>query len=172
VSERRRLKQRNASVVGIADQPKVRLAVTKSFSVGLDVHARSVLGCALDGETGEIVEHRMTPMHAEIIEWVQSFPGPVGAVYEAGPTGFGLARAFSAAGIDCQVLAPSKLIRPSGDGVKTDARIQHRARRLPVSQAVDACHCVVGRSRAYGRQNNRWPRPIWRVSVTIKDRTG
>jgi len=40
--------------------------------------------------------------------------------YEAGPTGFGLARAFSAAGIRCEVAAPSKLQRPSGHRVKTD----------------------------------------------------
>ena len=37
-----------------------------------------------------------------------------------GPTGFGLARFLTAAGIDCQVAAPSKLQRPVGDRVKTD----------------------------------------------------
>ncbi len=42
--------------------------------------------------------------------------------YEAGPTGFGLYRALSAAGIRCEVAAPSKLARPAGDRVKTDAR--------------------------------------------------
>lgn len=42
--------------------------------------------------------------------------------YEAGPTGFGLARALDAAGIWCQVAAPSKLIRPGGDRIKTDTR--------------------------------------------------
>lgn len=33
--------------------------------------------------------------------------------YEAGPTGFGLSQALSAAGIRCEVVAPSKLQRPS-----------------------------------------------------------
>lgn len=42
--------------------------------------------------------------------------------YEAGPTGFGLARALADAGIRCEVAAPSKINRPSGDRVKTDAR--------------------------------------------------
>src|SRR5215218_3255053 len=88
-------------------------------SVGLDVHARSVRGCALDGETGEVLERRLTPDHNEIAGWIQSLPGPVSAVYEAGPTGFGLARALTAAGIECVVAAPSKLIRPPGDRVKT-----------------------------------------------------
>ncbi len=49
-------------------------------------------------------------------------PGPVAATYEAGPTGFGLYRAITAAGIRCEVAAPSKLTRPAGDRVKTDAK--------------------------------------------------
>jgi transposase len=44
-------------------------------SVGLDVHARSVVGCGLDGETGEVFERRLTPDHREILEWLQSLPG-------------------------------------------------------------------------------------------------
>lgn len=111
--------------------------IRQRTSVGLDVHARSVFGCALDGETGELIERRMTPAHGEIIGWVQSLPGPVSVVYEAGPTGFGLARALCVAGIDCQVLAPSKLIRPSGDRVKTDARdARHLARLVHLGEVV------------------------------------
>jgi hypothetical protein len=45
---------------------------------------------------------------------------PVAVAYEAGPTGFGLARFLTGEGIDCQVAAPSKLQRPRGDRVKTD----------------------------------------------------
>ena len=37
---------------------------------------------------------------------------------EAGPTGFGLARFLAAEGIECQVGAPSKLQRPSGDRIR------------------------------------------------------
>jgi transposase len=51
--------------------------------------------------------------------------------YEAGPTGFGLCRWLTAAGIGCEVAAPSKLQRPSGDRVKTDAKDAiHLARLL------------------------------------------
>ena len=91
-------------------------------SVGLDVHARSVVACALVSETGEVVEHRLCPDHREILEWIGALPQPVAVTYEAGPTGFGLARALTGAGIDCVVAAPSKLIRPCGDRVKTDTR--------------------------------------------------
>ena len=61
-------------------------------SVGLDVHARSVVACRLDGQTGELFERRLTPDYGETGSWVRSLPGPVAVTYEAGPTGFGLAR--------------------------------------------------------------------------------
>ena len=91
-------------------------------SVGLDVHARSVVAAAIDGRSGEVFRARLTPSHAEVIEWVGKLPGPCAVVYEAGPTGFGLARALSGAGLRCEVAASSKLLRPAGDRVKTDAR--------------------------------------------------
>jgi transposase len=57
--------------------------------------------------------------------------------YEAGPTGFGLARALTEAGIDCRVAAPSKLQCPAGDRVKTDARdAAHLTRLLHLGQNV------------------------------------
>ena len=68
-----------------------------------------------------------------MIGWLRSLPTPVKVTYEAGPTGFGLARALQAAGIDCLVAAPSRLLRPSGDRVKTDAKdALHLARLLAV----------------------------------------
>ena len=40
-------------------------------SVGLDVHARSVVACGMDGETGEVFERRLTPHHGEILAWIR-----------------------------------------------------------------------------------------------------
>ena len=109
--------------------------IRQRTSVGLDVHARSVLGCALDGDTGEVFQQRLSPDHGEIVAWLGDLPGPVAVADEAGPTGFGLARALAAAGITCEVAAPSKLIRPTGDRVKTDARdAAHLARLLHLGQ--------------------------------------
>ncbi|ELT45956.1 IS110 family transposase [Arthrobacter nitrophenolicus] len=106
-------------------------------SVGLDVHARTVVSCALDAQTGEIILHRMTPDHGEILAWILSLPSPVRVVYEAGPTGFGLARFLLASGIDTVVAAPSKLQRPSGDRVKTDAKdALHLARLLKLGEVT------------------------------------
>jgi transposase len=104
-------------------------------SVGLDVHARSVAAAAIDGVTGELVQARLTPSAEEIRRWVQGLPGPVAVTYEAGPTGFGLYRSLTAAGIRCQVAAPSKLQRPVGDRVKTDAKdAVHLARLLRLDE--------------------------------------
>jgi transposase len=65
----------------------------------------------------------------------RSLPGPVQVAYEAGPTGFGLARALQAAGVGCVVVAPSKLERPPGDRVKTDRRDAERlVRLLPIGE--------------------------------------
>jgi transposase len=99
-------------------------------SVGLDVHARSVVACGLDGRTGQLFERRLTPDHGDIESWIRSLPGPVAVTYEAGPTGFGLARYLTGHGIGCVVAAPSKLQRPCGDRVKTDLRDARQLARL------------------------------------------
>ena len=52
------------------------------------------------------------------------------AVYEAGPTGFGLAREARARGIDVRVVAPGSIPKGSGDRVKTDRRDAIRLVRL------------------------------------------
>jgi transposase len=57
-----------------------------------------------------------------VIGWLKALPGPVHACYEAGPTGFGVQRAASAAGIRMEVVAPSKTPRAAGDRVKTDRK--------------------------------------------------
>ncbi len=108
---------------------------TERTSVGLDVHARSVAAAAIDGVTGELFQTTLTPAHDHIRSWVSQLPGPVAVTYEAGPTGFGLHRALTAAGIRCQVAAPSKLQKPAGDRVKTDAKdAVHLARLLRMDE--------------------------------------
>ena len=95
---------------------------TERTSVGLDVHARSVVATAIDTTTGELFKERLIPSNEIVLGWLARLPGPVAVAYEAGPTGFGLARALANAGVRCEVAAPSKLSRPGGDRVKTDAR--------------------------------------------------
>ncbi|MDP3968730.1 MAG: IS110 family transposase [Nocardioides sp.] len=99
------------------------------------MHARSVAAAAIDSVTGELFQAKLTPSHEHIKSWVQGLPGPVAVTYEAGPTGFDLCRALEAAGIRCQVAAPSKLQKPSGDRAKTDAKDAiHLARLLRLDE--------------------------------------
>ena len=108
---------------------------TERTSVGLDVHARSVAAAAIDGVTGELVQAKLSPSHEHIRSWIEDLRGSVAVAYEAGPTGFGLHRHLSAAGIRCVVAAPSKLQKPSGDRVKTDAKDAiHLARLLRLDE--------------------------------------
>jgi len=113
------------------------MSVEERTHVGLDVHAHAVVGAALDAETGELVRRRLGSSPAEVLAWIRSLPGPVAAAYEAGPTGFTLARTLRAAGVRCEVLAPSKLQRPVGERVKTDARdALHIAKLLKLDEIV------------------------------------
>jgi transposase len=105
--------------------------------VGLDVHARSVAAAAIDDDTGTVVQSRLTPSFEHIRLWLAERAAPVAVTYEAGPTGFGLYRQLTAAGIRCEVAAPSKLQRPAGDRVKTDAKdALHLARLLRLDEIV------------------------------------
>jgi transposase len=98
--------------------------------VGLDVHAAQTHAAVLDVSTGELrgAKLRMAPI--DVVDFLAGLPGPVQAVYEAGPTGFGLAREARLRGIDVQVVAAGKVPRASGDRVKTDKRDAERLARL------------------------------------------
>ena len=110
--------------------------IVQGTSVGLDVHALSVVAHAIDEETGKIARARLCPDHGEVLGWLHRLRGPVRVTYEAGPTGFGLARAINnSAGMECLVAAPSKLQRPAGDRIKTDAKdAAHLARLLRLGE--------------------------------------
>jgi transposase len=96
----------------------------------LDVHARKIVAGVLDAGSGELRCWQAPMLPVETVEWLRRFPGPVRVAYEAGPTGYGLARACVAAGIACTVAAPSKIPRAAGDKVKTDRRDAERLARL------------------------------------------
>jgi transposase len=98
--------------------------------VGLDVHARGMVAGVLDAASGELRVLRVPPRSEEAVAWLETLPRPVRVAYEAGPTGYGLARACAQAGIACTVAAPSKIPRASGDRVKTDRRDAERLARL------------------------------------------
>ncbi len=83
--------------------------------VGLGVHARAVVAGVIDQGSGEVRSLRVAAGSEATVAWLQTLPAPVRVVYEAGPTGYGLARACAQVGISCVVAAPSR-IRPAADG--------------------------------------------------------
>jgi transposase len=103
--------------------------------VGLDVHATKVVAAVLDAESGELKCFRMSGEVAAVAAFCAGLPKPVRAAYEAGPTGYGLARELAKRRVQCVVAAPSKIPRASGDRVKTDRRdAEHLVRLLAAGQ--------------------------------------
>jgi transposase len=114
------------------------MAKVRSWA-GLDVHACSMLAVTIDGESGELRSRRLSGTTSEVVEFSCSLPGPTRVAYEAGPTGYGLARGLEAAGVGCVVAAPGKIERPAADKVKTDQRDAERVLRLLM---IDGLHPV------------------------------
>lgn len=94
----------------------------KTTFIGLDVHAKTVTAAALNADTGEIDQATMPADNSTVISWVKAHGDDIAVTYEAGPTGYGLARELAGQNIACLVAAPSKLLRAPGDRVKTDQR--------------------------------------------------
>ena len=90
------------------------------FSIGIDVHKRSyhVAMRRADGKAATWV----CPADPQgFVEQIRRLPIHVSAVaYEAGPTGFGLARTLRSEGIETLMAAPSRIPRAVTTGAKTD----------------------------------------------------
>ena len=99
--------------------------------VGLDVHASRTAVAVLDTATGELVKRTQLGRPHEVMELLEGLRGPVRAVYEAGPTGYGLARR-SRPGLEISVCAPGDIAVGGGAGSrqKTDARDALKLARL------------------------------------------
>jgi transposase len=98
--------------------------------VGLDVHAAQTHAAVLDTLTGELRVKRLVCPPLEVVPFLEGLGPGVRAVYEAGPTGFGLVRVARERGIDLEVVAPGSIPKGSGDRVKTDRRDAARLARL------------------------------------------
>jgi transposase len=112
----------------ILEEPAMAKAKTL---VGLDVHATKIVAAVLDAETGQLQTFSIDGDAASAAGFCAGLPRPVRVAYEAGPTGYGLARELAKRRVECVVAAPSKIPRASGDRVKTDRRdAEHLVRLL------------------------------------------
>ncbi len=76
------------------------MAVKAMTLVGLDVHARQTHAAIVDLSSGELRVSKLRMAPVEVVGFLEGLGPGVRAVYEAGPTGFGLARAGRERGID------------------------------------------------------------------------
>lgn len=114
------------------------MAQVRSWA-GLDVHRAFVVAAIMDRGSGELRVWRLPGETSDVVAFCAGLPGPVRVAYEAGPTGFALARALTVAGVQCVIAAPGKIERPSSDRVKTDQRDAERLLRLLM---IDGLHAV------------------------------
>src|SRR3954453_11314515 len=98
--------------------------------VGLDVHAHTSTVAVFDDVTGEVMTRRVNGRPLEVLDVLHQLPRPLRAVYEAGPTGYGLVRRARMEGIEMAVCSPGNIDRRGGDRVKTDKRDAIRLARL------------------------------------------
>ncbi|HTR69449.1 MAG TPA: IS110 family transposase [Mycobacteriales bacterium] len=103
--------------------------------LGLDVHKDSITVGVLEPDAQAAVMTRLSSDDDAVRRLVGKFADKkrLKVCYEAGPTGFTLARTLRGWGVDCEVIAPSRIPKQSGDRVKTDKRdaatlaVLHRA---------------------------------------------
>src|SRR4051812_46003475 len=113
-------KARRLSVVRNSSDA-LRLDQGEAVHVGVDVHKATYHVAVFSGSRG-LLATWVQPARPELLI---ARLGPIkeqvaGVVYEAGPTGFGLARRLRAAGLPAQVIATSKVLAPVGQEAKCD----------------------------------------------------
>jgi transposase len=97
----------------------------KTLFVGLDVHKDSIVVAVAEAGRGPARVVATVAFEWKALRKVLEKLGPKSAIaccYEAGPTGYGLARTLRALGWDCDVIAPSLVPKKCGERIKTDRR--------------------------------------------------
>lgn len=95
--------------------------------IGLDVHKKSIsIGIADGGRDGEVryygkIDNDMNQLD-KVIRKLISKGAVLKVVYEAGPCGYAIYRYLKNNGIDCVVIAPSKIPLQNGNRQKNDKR--------------------------------------------------
>lgn len=100
---------------------QVRLTKDDDLYIGIDAHKKS-LHVALWLNDAPAIDFVSTPDTTKLLDTLNKLrPALRMVVYEAGPTGYSLARAIQNAGLPVSVVAPSKTPRQSAPDSKTDS---------------------------------------------------
>jgi transposase len=144
---------------------------SNSTVLALDVHKFSITAAVLEPGSDSPVLDRLGTDEESVRRLVSRLGAgrSISACYEAGPTGYELARHLEGLGVHCDVVAPSLIPKAPGDRVKTDRRDARRLAHLlragqltavnvpsPAEEAVrDLCRArtdmVIDRVRAQHR---------------------
>jgi transposase len=96
--------------------------------LAMDVHKNTISVAVLEAGSMTPVVDKISSDEEMVRRLVRRFDDPtrVWACYEAGPTGYELARLLRSLGVRCEVIAPSLIPARPGDRVKTDRRDARR----------------------------------------------
>src|SRR5690349_3408702 len=110
--------------------------------IAFDQHAATTVAAVLLPGHRTPALHSLTSDSVTILRFLRKVrrEGAVQCCYEAGPCGFELHRALTAAGIPCDVIAPALIPRRPGDRIKTDRRDASHLAVLYRAGALTAIH--------------------------------
>jgi transposase len=114
--------------------------------LGLDVHAQSISVALAEPGGGEVRQYGtlsgcLHSLEKALAKIKKAHPGrKLKVCYEAGPTGFVIARRLAQLKIECLVAAPTLIPNRSGDRVKTDPRDAAKLARLLRAGELTAVH--------------------------------
>lgn len=98
-----------------------------STFIGMDVHKNSIdIAIADEGRKGQVrhygkIDGTLAALD-KVVRKLVSTGSQLHFVYEAGPCGYQIYRHLTAQGLDCAVVAPSRIPKPVGSQIKNDRR--------------------------------------------------
>ena len=107
------------------------------LKIGMDVHSTNFTLCAMEPTFGSeervFANITVAPDYKEVILFIESLRMKLGlnneysieCGYEAGCLGYTLYHQLTDAGVKCVILAPSTMLTPKGNRIKTDKRDAH-----------------------------------------------
>lgn len=126
--------------------------MNRILKIGMDVHSTNYTLCAMEPTIGSadrvFGEIHVAPDYKEVICFIESLKMKLGfsdnysieCGYEAGCLGYTLYHQLTHAGIKCVILAPTTMLTPQGQRVKTDKRD---------AQLIAQCLCYGGYHPVY-----------------------
>jgi transposase len=124
-----------------------------STFIGMDVHKNSIeIALAEQGRKGELrsygkIDGTLSALD-KVVRKLVSKGVRLHFVYEAGPCGYEIYRHLTAQGLDCKVVAPSRVPKQSGERIKNDRRDARKLARLHRAGELTAVYVPLAEDEA------------------------